>query len=105
MKGSPEEQWVSDKALVENLLRDMDEVGELWEALIAEAESTIYAVDMVDIHALANSDGKLIELTLQPNVVTDYSHGELADRINVAFAALRDEVQDDHRLRYGGGLR
>ena len=105
MEGSPEGKWVSDKVLVETLLRDMNEVEELWEPLIVEAESTTYAVDMGDIHALANSDGKLIELTLQPNVMTDYSHGELADRINVAFAALRDEVQDDYRLRYGGGLR
>lgn len=105
MEGSPEGKWVSDKVLVETLLRDMNEVEELWEALIVEAESTTYAVDMGDIHALANSDGKLIELTLQPNVMTDYSHGELAYRINVAFAALRDEVQDDYRLRYGGGLR
>jgi hypothetical protein len=37
--------------------------------------------------------------------VTDYSHGDLADRMNVAFAALRDEVEDDYRIRYGGGLR
>jgi hypothetical protein len=25
--------------------------------------------------------------------------------MNVAFAALRDEVEDDYRIRYGGGLR
>ena len=105
MKWSPEQRWISDKALVESVLRDLDEAAQRWEALLAEAESTTYTVDMGDIHAVANSDGKLIELTLQPNVVSDYSHGELADRMNAAFAALHDEVQDDYRIRYGGGLR
>ena len=37
MEGSPEGKWVSDKVLVETLLRDMNEVEELWEALIVEA--------------------------------------------------------------------
>jgi hypothetical protein len=105
MEGSPEQRWISDKALVESVLRDLDAAAQHWEGLLAEAESTTYTVDMGDIQAVANSDGKLIELTLQPNVVTDYSHGDLADRMNVAFAALRDEVEDDYRIRYGGGLR
>ena len=105
MEGSPEQRWVSDKALVESVLRDLDAAAQHWEALLAEAESTTYTVDMGDIQAVANSDGKLIELTLQPHVVTDYSHSDLADRMNVAFAALRDEVEDDYRIRYGGGLR
>jgi len=83
----------------------LDEGNKYWEALLAEAESITYTVDMGDIHAVANCDGKLIELTLQPNVVTDYSHGELAERLNVAFAALADEVQSEYRIRYGGGLQ
>ena len=105
MEGSPEQRWISDKALVESVLRDLDAAAQRWEALLAEAESTTYTVDMGDIQAVANSDGKLIELTLQPNVVTDYSHGDLAGGMNVASAALRDEVEDDYRIRYGGGLR
>ncbi len=57
MKGSPEQRWISDKALVESVLRDLDEAAQRWEALLAEAESTTYTVDMGDIHAVANSDG------------------------------------------------
>ena len=105
MEGSSERHGISGKQLVESALREMDELADRWEALLVEAEATTYTVDMGDIHAVANSDGKLIELTLAANVVTDYSHGELADRMNVAFAALRDEVQEDYRLRYGGGLQ
>ena len=82
-----------------------DEAADRWEALLAKAESTTYTVNMGDIHAVANSDGKLIDLTLHPNVVTSYSHGELAERMNMAFAALRDEVQRDYRNRFGGGLQ
>ena len=104
MEGSSEGHGISDKRIVESVLRELDAAADRWEALLVEAESTTYSVDMGDIHAVANSDGKLIELTLAANVVTDYSHGELADRMNVAFAALRDEVQEDYRLRYGGGL-
>ena len=105
MEGPNEGYGISDKHLVESVLRDLDEGLDRWEALLAEAESTTYTVDMGDIQAVANSDGKLIELTLRPNVVTDYSHGELAERMNVAFAALRDEVHEDYRNRFGGGLR
>jgi len=105
MEGPRERYEISDKELVESVLRDLDEAADRWEALLAEAEATTYTVDMGDIQAVANSDGKLIELTLRPNVVNDYSHGELAERMNVAFAALRDEVHEDYRNRFGGGLR
>ena len=105
MEGSSEGHGISDRRLVESVLRKLDEAADRWEALLVEAESTTYSVDMGDIHAVANSDGKLVELTLAPNVVFDYRHYELADRMNSAFAALRDEVQEDHRLRYGGGLQ
>ena len=105
MEGSTEGHGISDKDLVESVLRELDEAADRWEALLAKAESTTYTVNMGDIHAVANSDGKLIDLTLHPNVVTSYSHGELAERMNVAFAALRDEVQRDYRNRFGGGLQ
>lgn len=105
MEGSAEGKGVSDKDLVESVLRELDEAANRWEALLAKAESTTYTVDMGDIHAVANSDGKLVDLTLHPKVVTNYSHGELAERMNVAFEALRDEVQQDYRNRFGGGLQ
>jgi hypothetical protein len=105
MEGPGERYEISDKELVESVLRDLEEAADRWEALLVEAESTTYTVDMGDIQAVANSDGKLIDLTLRSNVVTDYSHPELAERMNVAFAALRDEVYEDYRKRFGGGLR
>jgi hypothetical protein len=105
MEGSAEGHGISDKDIVESVLRELDEAADRWEALLAKAQSTTYTVDMGDIHAVANSDGKLIDLTLHPNVVTSYSHGELAERMNAAFAALRDEVQRDYRNRFGGGLQ
>jgi hypothetical protein len=105
MEGSAEGHGISDKDLVESVLRELDEAADRWEALLAKAESTTYTVDMGDIHAVANSDGKLVDLTLHPNVVTNYSHGELAERMNVAFEALRDEVQRDYRNRFGGELQ
>jgi hypothetical protein len=37
--------------------------------------------------------------------MTDYSHSELADRLNTAFQALREDAAADNELRYGGGLR
>ena len=105
MEGSDGGANISDKQLVESVLRDLNEAAERWEALVAEAETTTYSVEMGDIHAVANADGKLLDLILSPTVMTDYSHGELADRLNVAFAALRQEAQDDYASRYGGGLQ
>ena len=105
MAGSGSGRELSDRDLVDAVLRELSEAAERWEALVAQAETITYSVDLGDIHAVANSDGKLIELTLHPAVVTDYSHGELSDRLNLAFAALREEAETDNQARYGGGLR
>lgn len=95
----------SDKDFVESVLRDLSEAADRWETLVAEAESITYSVELGDIHAIANSDGKLIELALHPDVMTSYTHCELADRLNLAIAALRAEAEADNATRYGGNPR
>ena len=94
-----------DKDLVESVLRDLSEAADRWEALVAEAETITYSVELGDVHAVANSDGKLIGLTLHPDVMSGYTHCELADRLNLAIAALRDEAEADNTARYGGSPR
>ena len=105
MAGSGSDRELSDRDLVDAVLKELSEAAERLEALVAQAETVTYSVDLGDIHAVANSDGKLMDLTLHPAVVTDYSHGELSDRLNLAFAALREEAETDNQARYGGGLR
>lgn len=104
MQGSAGGSWLSDKELVDSVLRDLAEAADRWEALVAEAEMVTYSVDMGDIQAIADSDGKLIDLVLHPGVTAHYTHGELAERMNIAFAALRAEVEEDYQARYGGDL-
>jgi len=96
---------ISERELVESVLRDLAEAADRWEALVAQAETVTYSVDMGDIRAVANSDGKLVDLALAPGITADYTHGELAGRLNTAFAALRAEVEDDYLARYGGELQ
>lgn len=105
MEGSTDGSWISEKELVDAVLRDLDEAAQRWEALVEQAERVTYSVDMGDIQAVADSDGKLIDLNLHPSVTSHYTHGELAERMNAAFAALRAEVEDDYQTRYGGELR
>jgi hypothetical protein len=102
---SADRAGLSDKELVDAVLRDLAEAADRWEALLAEAETVTYSVDMGDIQAVANSDGKLVDLALHPGVTAYYTHGELAARMNAAFAALRSEVEQDYQARYGGQLR
>ncbi len=96
---------LSEQELVESVLRDLAEAADRWEALLAQAETVIYSVDMGDIRAVANSDGKLVDLVLAPGITADYTHSELAGRLNTAFAALRNEVEDDYLTRYAGEVR
>lgn len=96
---------LTDQELVEAVLRELSEAADKWEALVAQAETVTYSVDLGDIHAVANSDGRLLELTLHPGVMTGYAHGELTDRLNLAIAALREEVEAENQARYGGYLR
>ncbi len=95
---------LSDKDLVESVLRELSEAADKWEALVAEAEAVTYSVDLGDIYAVANSDGKLLKLTLHPGVMTAYAHGELADRLNLAITALREEAEAQNQATYGGPL-
>ena len=90
--------------MVDAVLRELGEAADRWEALVAEASTITYTVDMGDIHAVANSDGKLVDLTLHPSVIKRYSHHELTERLNAAFSALREEAEHDYRARYGGTL-
>jgi hypothetical protein len=96
---------LTDRDLVESVLRELSEAADKWEALVAQAETVTYSVDLGDIHAVANSDGRLLELSLHPGVMTGYAHGELTDRLNLAIAALREEAEAENQARYGGRLR
>ena len=96
---------LSEGDIVNAVLRELTEAADRWEALVAQAEMITYSVDLGDVQAVVNSDGKLIELTLHPAVTTEYTHGELSDRLNLAFTALREEAETDNQTRYGGGLR
>lgn len=108
MEGSAEGLGVSgrgDRELVDAVLRDLAEAADRWEAVLEQAATITYSVDMGDVAAVANADGKLVGLTLHPDVTRNYSHHELAARLNVAFDALREEAQEDYRARYGGTLQ
>lgn len=96
---------LSDKDRVESVLRELSEAADKWEALVAQAEAVTYSVDLGDVYAVANSDGRLLELTLHPGVMTGYAHGELADRLNLAITALREEAEAENRASYGGALQ
>jgi hypothetical protein len=96
---------LTDRDLVESVLRELSEAADKWEALVAQAETVTYSVDLGDIHAVANSDGRLLNLTLHPGVMTGYAHGELTDRLNLAIAALREEAEAENQTRYGSHLR
>lgn len=104
MEGDIEHLEVSDSERVEAVLRDLDEAAERWEAILDQAATITYSVDMGDLQAVANADGKLVDLSLHPSV-RSYSHHELTDRLNLAFGALREEAQDDYDTRYGGTLQ
>ncbi|MGO9510438.1 MAG: DUF2710 family protein [Mycobacterium sp.] len=96
---------LSDRALVESVLRELSEAADKWEALVAQAETVTYSVDLGDIQAVVNADGRLLKLALHPEVMTGYGHGELAERLNLAIAALREEAEAENRERYGGPLQ
>ncbi len=95
----------SDADLVEAVLRELSEAADKWEALVAQAETVTYSVDLGDVHAVVNADGRLLDLTLHPDVMTGYAPGELADRLNLAIAALREEAEAENQARYGGRLQ
>jgi hypothetical protein len=105
MPGSGSRAQLSDKDLVESVLRELSEAADKWEALVGQAEAITYSVDLGDIQAVVNSDGRLVELILHPTVMSGYTHGELADRLNLAIAALREEAQAENEARYGGSLQ
>jgi len=105
MPGPDSRAQLSDKDLVESVLRELNDAADKWEALVGQAETVTYSVDLGDIRAVANGDGRLVELALHPTVMSGYTHGELADRLNLAVAALRQEAEAENHTRYGGALQ
>lgn len=105
MPGPGNRAQLSDKDLVESVLRELSEAADKWETLVGQAETVTYSVDLGDLRAVVNSDGRLVELTLHPTVMSGYTHGELADRLNLAIAALREEAEAENEARYGGTLQ
>ncbi len=94
----------ADKAVVDQVLADLKANFEKWEAVLAAQQSVTFAADLGDIYAVCNSDGRLTELALAPDVMSSYTHHELMDRLNSVFEALRDEAQADYNRNYGGGI-
>jgi hypothetical protein len=64
---------LADQDLVETVLRELSEAADKWEELVAQAEAVTYSVDLGDVYAVANSDGRLLKLTLHPDVMAGYS--------------------------------
>ncbi len=94
-----------DKALVDAVLQELRDAADKWELLVAEAENTTYSVDLGDVQAVANADGRLLELILGGRMTAEYTQDELTDRLNAVFSALRAEAEADNAARYGGELR
>jgi hypothetical protein len=42
---------------------------------------------------------------LHPDITAGYTHSELADRLNLAIAALREEAEAENKARYGGAVQ
>jgi hypothetical protein len=61
MPGPSSRAQLSDKDLVESVLRELNEAADKWEALVGQAETVTYSVDLGDIHAVANADGRLVD--------------------------------------------
>lgn len=97
-------QGDSDSELVAAVLRDLAEAADRCAAALAEAEATTFSVDLGDVVAVADTEGRLVGLTLSPAVTSTYSPHELAARLNGAFAALRDAIAADFRSRYAAML-
>lgn len=48
-----EPSQLSDRDLVESVLRDLSEAADKWEALVTQAETVTYSVDLGDVRAVA----------------------------------------------------
>lgn len=90
-----------DRDRVDGVLRDLRQEADHWAAVLADADATTFSVDLGDVRAVVDADGRLTSLALSPSVTTDYTHTELAARLNGALAALREAADEDFRTRFG----
>lgn len=73
------------------VLRDLAEAADRWEAVLEQAATITYSVDMGDLQ-VSNADGKLVDLALHPSV-RGYSHHELGERLNFRSRRWCEEAQ------------
>ncbi len=93
-----------DRDRVDGVLRDLRQAADHWAAVLADADATTFCVDLGDVRAVVDADGRLTSLALSPSVTTDYTHTELAARLNGALAVLREAAEADFRSRYGNPM-
>jgi hypothetical protein len=99
MPGSGSRAQLSDKDLVESVLRELSEAADKWEELVGQAETITYSVDLGDIQVFVDSDGRLVELTMHPTITSGYTHGELAGRVKLEIGDRRGEGESDTESR------
>lgn len=95
---------ISDRDVVDSVLRELSDAADKWEALVAQAENVKYAFELGDIQAVTNADGRLVDLSIHSSVMLGYSNVELTSRLNVAIHALRTQTEADNRLWCDGYL-
>lgn len=102
-----EDPWLAaaaaDKALVDETLDQIKASVDKWEAILAEMEASTFEASLGDVAGVVNSDGRLIEFSLAPDVMSTYTYTELQDRINTLLGALHQAVLDDYAERWGSG--
>ncbi|TXA01238.1 DUF2710 domain-containing protein, partial [Mycobacterium tuberculosis variant bovis] len=99
--GRSEPSQLSDRDLVESVLRDLSEAADKWEALVTQAETVTYSGDLGDVRAVANLGRAVARAALHPGVITATRTGSCRPSEPGDYA-LRDEVEAENRARYGG---
>lgn len=82
-----------DENVVDRLLADCEAGYLKWEQRIADEEDDRFTVEMPDVEAVVNRDGRLLSLWLDDSVMAGSVY-EFQARMNEIFGLLRQRVLD-----------
>lgn len=92
-----------DKALVAETIAGIEANLEAMEELLAHALGMTHEVNLGDMWATGDPDGRLIDFGIAADAMSTYTASEMQDRVNAMLSAILISVQEEHERTVGGG--
>ncbi len=93
----------ADKARVDETIAGIEANLEKMEELLSRAYGMTHEVNLGDMWATGDADGRLIDFGIAADAMSTYTSSEMQDRINAMLSAIHASVHEEWERTAGDG--